>query len=96
MSDDYIDPEDAVRIRIFWEGTWFIDAVDREGNYTEVCWDSKWTTDEHGERRWSYIETVEKACELADAFARENTPHLVGTKPLVKGLTHYRREKDDG
>lgn len=81
--DEYIRPEDATHLRVFHDGTWFIDAADDHNNYTEVCWDSK-VVKEDGEPRWHYIEKLSEALKLAQDFARENTPHLVGTKPEVK------------
>lgn len=94
--DEYINPEDATRLRVFHDGTWFIDAADDDGNYTEVCWDSK-VVEEAGKRRWHYIESLEDALELAQDFARVNAPHLVGTNPKVRydDLMHHETDQKE-
>lgn len=81
---DYIDPENATHLRVFRvsDREWNIDAADDDGGYTEVCWDSRYQ-DVDGERQWETIPSLAVALELADAYARENVPHLAGTRPKV-------------
>lgn len=88
---DYIDTADATHIRIYQEDTnrWYIDAADDRNNYTDVCWDSRWQ-EVDGQRVWEDIQTLDIAFELAEAFARENTPHLLGSTPKVNGKDHSK------
>lgn len=85
MSADYIAPETATHIRIHPDGAgfWLIDAADENGGYIEVCWDSRFWTDDKGERRWQRIPSIDAARELVDLFAQENVPHLGGTEPRI-------------
>ena len=82
----YIFPEEATHVRVFRvsDEEWNIDAADDDGNYTEVCWDSRFYTDEDGKRVWETIDSLETALELVPLFVEENVPHLKGTKPKVK------------
>lgn len=69
--------EEATKLRVSWNDYgWLIDAASPEGDYTESCWDWDFENDQ-------YIATLERALELAQEFAKQVTPHLVGTRPRV-------------
>lgn len=60
---DYIDPNQATRIRVHQEADdcWAVDAADDDGNYSDSCWNRDGHPDEPLSR--------ERAIELADEFA---------------------------
>lgn len=74
---EYLPFSEATRLRIidYYDG-FAVDACATRDEYVDAVWSVDPLTGQP-------IATVERAAQIADEFAKQYAPHLVGTRPVV-------------